>query len=178
MHAALAAGYTHALQIDADGQHALSDVPAFLSASALSPVAVVCGCPIFDQSIPKVRRYFRRLTHALVWLNTISLEVRDSMCGFRVYPLALMVAMLDAERPGTRMDFDIEVLVRLHWRGVPMVWLPTRVSYPADGLSHFRCFLDNLLISRVHARLFFGMLLRLPRLLARRMRAAGGVSHA
>ena len=178
LRAALAAGHTHALQVDADGQHALDDVPAFLSASAASPAAVVCGCPVFDRSIPKVRLYFRYLTHVLVWLNTLSLQVRDSMCGFRVYPLTATVAVLDEERVGARMDFDIEVLVRLHWRGVPMVWLPTRVSYPLDGVSHFRSFLDNVLISRVHARLFLGMLLRLPRLLARRMRAAAGVSHA
>jgi hypothetical protein len=90
------------------------------------------------------------------------------MCGFRVYPVAELVRLLDEERPGSRMDFDIEVLVRLHWRGVSMRWLDTRVGYPQDGISHFRLGLDNLLISRMHLRLFLGMLRRLPRLVSRR----------
>jgi glycosyltransferase involved in cell wall biosynthesis len=177
LRAAAAAGYSHALQVDADGQHALEDAPRFLAAAAADPAAVICGLPVFDASMPRLRYYARYLTHVFVWLNTLSLEVRDAMCGFRVYPLAATLAMLDAEHPGSRMDFDIEVLVRLHWRGLRLVWLPTRVAYPADGVSHFRMVLDNALITRVHARLFLGMLARLPRLLARRARGARW-SHA
>jgi glycosyltransferase involved in cell wall biosynthesis len=169
-----AAGYTHAIQIDADGQHTIADLPAFLAAAAAAPDAVVCGLPVFDASIPRHRFAFRYLTHVLVWLNTLSLDIRDSMCGFRVYPIAIMQRMCREEPPGSRMEFDIEVLVRLHWRGVPMVWIPTAVHYPADGVSHFLMFLDNALISRLHARLFLGMLVRLPLLLLRRM----GLSHA
>ena len=169
---AAARGHSHALQIDADGQHETADIPRFLAASRAAPAAVVCGRPVFDASIPRVRYFARYLTHALVWLHTLSLDIRDSMCGFRVYPVATMVTLLDEEPPGSRMDFDIEVLVRLHWRGVPMTWLDTRVGYPQDGVSHFRLGLDNLLISRMHARLFFGMLRRLPRMAERRLRGA------
>ncbi len=161
-------GYTHALQVDADGQHALADIPAFLAAAQASPAALVCGRPAFDASMPRARRYGRYLTHVWVWINTLSFDIPDSMCGFRVYPLEPVLTMLDEERVGLRMDFDIEVLVRLHWRGLAMVWLPTRVTYPSDGISHFRVFLDNFLITRVHTRLFFGMLWRLPRLLRSR----------
>jgi len=90
------------------------------------------------------------------------------MCGFRVYPLEQLIE-LDRERKlGARMSFDIEILVRLCWAGIEIINLPTRVSYPADGVSHFRGWLDNLLISRLHATLFFGMLLRLPSLIARK----------
>jgi hypothetical protein len=70
------------------------------------------------------------------------------------------------------MDFDSEVLVRLYWRGVRMHWLPTQVRYPVDGVSHFRLVRDNWLITRMHTRLFFGMLRRSPRLLARKLRVA------
>lgn len=178
LRAALAAGYTHGLQVDADGQHAIADVPRFLAAGAARPDALVCGQPVFDASMPRSRYYLRYLTHVLVWLNTLSLQVRDSMCGFRLYPLAPVVAMLGEERPGQRMDFDIEVMVRLSWRGLPMVWLPTRVTYPADGVSHFRMVLDNVLITRLHARLFAGMLRRAPRLLARRQAIARDAAHA
>lgn len=164
-------GYTHALQIDADGQHDTGDIPRFLAVSREHPQAVVCGCPVYDASVPKSRLYARYATHAWVWIHTLSFDIRDSMCGFRVYPVAAVVDVIDREAPGERMDFDVEVLVRLHWRGLRIVSQPTRVSYPRDGISHFRVWLDNLLISRMHALLFFGMLRRFPQLMWRRMRA-------
>jgi len=120
--------------------------------------------------VPRGRLYGRYATHIWVWINTLSLSIRDSMCGFRVYPLASTLALLDSERVGRRMDFDSEILVRLFWRGQPMHWLPVRVHYPLDGVSHFQLWRDNWLISAMHARLFFGMLWRAPRLLWRRWR--------
>jgi len=164
-------GYSHALQIDADGQHDVRDIPAFLAASVAQPDSVICGCPVYDASVPKGRLYGRYLTHVWVWINTLSFDIKDSMCGFRVYPLEPTVALIDATAIGRRMDFDVEVLVRLYWRGVGVVNQPTHVSYPSDGISHFRVWLDNVLISRMHTQLFFGMLLRLPALLWRKVRA-------
>jgi glycosyltransferase involved in cell wall biosynthesis len=166
---AAAAGYTHVLQIDADGQHDASSLPRFLAAAAADPDVVVCGQPVFDASIPRHRLYLRYLTHAMVWLNTLSFDIPDAMCGLRVYPLAVALPVLAAEPPGRRMDFDVEALVRLYWRGVRMRWLPVGVGYPADGVSHFRLVRDNWLITCMHTRLFFGMLRRAPQLLARRM---------
>jgi hypothetical protein len=90
------------------------------------------------------------------------------MCGFRVYPLAALIELDRTHKLGERMNFDIEALVRLHWAGVKIINLPTAVSYPSDGVSHFRGGLDNFLISRLHATLFFGMLVRAPRLVARK----------
>lgn len=170
--AAAAAGFTHALQIDADGQHDPADLPNFLAAAAAEPAALVCGEPRFDASIPRHRLYLRYLTHAMVWLNTLSLDIPDSMCGLRVYPLAVVLPVIEAERPGRRMDFDVEILVRLHWRGAAMRWIPARVRYPRDGVSHFRLVADNWLITLMHARLFLGMLRRSPVLLARRVKSA------
>lgn len=170
MRHAARAGHSHALQIDADGQHCTADIPRFLAQAAANPAALIVGCPQYDESVPAVRLYARYLTHAWVWINTLSLQVRDSMCGFRVYPLAPLLALAERRRLGERMDFDIEVLVRLCWDGLHVVNVPTRVVYPLDGVSHFRVWLDNLLISRMHAALFCGMLLRLPRLLLRARR--------
>jgi len=170
LRAARERGFTHALQIDADGQHALGDVPRFISEARLHPGDVVCGRPVFDASMPKVRFYGRCLSQVFVWLNTLSLDIRDSMCGFRVYPLAPVVDLLDSTSLGKRMDFDVEVLVRLHWRGQPMRWLDTRVSYPMDGVSHFRMVWDNVLMVRMQARLLVGMLVRMPLLLWRKVR--------
>ena len=161
-------GFSHALQVDADGQHDLSAVSLFLDRACQAPEAVICGYPLYDASVPKGRLYARYLTHVWVWINTLSLSIRDSMCGFRVYPLRQAIALLDSVHLGKRMDFDTEILVRLYWQEQPMVWLPTRVHYPTDGVSHFRLWHDNLLISAMHARLFGGMLVRAPKLLWRR----------
>lgn len=161
-------GFSHALQVDADGQHDLGDVQTFLEHSRHAPQALVCGYPQYDASVPKGRLYARYLTHVWVWINSLSLQIPDSMCGFRVYPLPATLALIDNVRLGKRMDFDPEILVRLAWRNQPMRWLPTRVHYPQDGLSHFRLVHDNVLISKMHAKLFFGMLVRAPAILWRR----------
>lgn len=163
-------GYSHALQVDADGQHNLDDLAPFIACSKLHPHAVICGCPVYDASVPKGRLYARYLTHVWVWINTLSLQIRDSMCGFRVYPLGSTVTLINQVKVGKRMDFDSEILVRMAWLNQPMHWLPIRVQYPENGVSHFRLLRDNLLISKMHAKLFFGMLLRAPQILWRRLR--------
>lgn len=160
-------GYSHAVQIDADGQHDLNDLPQMLAAAAAHPLAVVLGQPIFDASIPKLRYYARYLTQIWVVINTLSLQIRDSMCGYRVYPLDACARLVRGTVLEERMAFDVEILVRLYWQGLRIVSIPTKVGYPRDGVSHFRAWEDNLRISLTHARLFFGMLARLPQLLAR-----------
>ena len=164
-------GFTHALQVDADGQHDLRDVATFMQVSQQNPEALICGYPQYDASVPKGRLYARYLTHVWVWINSLSLQIPDSMCGFRVYPLAPTLALINSVTLGKRMDFDPEILVRLAWRNQPMRWLPTKVHYPQDGLSHFRLFHDNALISGMHTKLFFGMLVRLPSILWGRFKA-------
>jgi glycosyltransferase involved in cell wall biosynthesis len=167
--AAARLGATHAVQIDADGQHDAADIPAFLTLAEARPQVIVCGAPVYDASVPKGRLYGRYLTHVWVWINTLSFDIRDSMCGFRVYPLERVLPLIDTETMGLRMDFDPEIMVRAHWRGIPVVNRETRVTYPMDGVSHFDVVRDNVRISKMHARLFFGMLWRLPRLLWRKV---------
>jgi len=164
-------GYSHVLQIDADGQHRVADIPKFLALAAEHPATIIAGCPIYDESVPAIRLYCRYLTHICVWINTLSLDIRDSMCGFRVYPVAPVMALVARQKIGSYMNFDTDILVRLYWDGLDVINLPTRVSYPSDGVSHFRLWLDNVLITRMHATLFFGMLRRIPSLLARKWRA-------
>ncbi|WP_406662859.1 glycosyltransferase [Gallaecimonas sp. GXIMD1310] len=170
LRSALAAGFSHGFQVDADGQHALDDIPRFLAAAEQAPDTLVAGMPAYDASVPKGRLYGRYVTHVWVWIETLSLTIKDAMCGFRVYPLAATVALFDRVNLGQRMDFDIEVLVRLFWSGMNIEQLKTKVIYPEDGSSHFQAWRDNWLISKMHTRLFFGMLPRLPKLLARHFR--------
>ncbi len=155
LRAAREGGYSHALQVDADGQHDLAHVEAFLAMARTYPDHLICGRPRFDDSIPRGRYYGRYLTHVWVWINTGSFSIPDAMCGFRVYPIAAITPLLTENTLGDRMDFDIEILVRAYWWKIPMKWLPVRVHYPRNNRSHFRPWEDNWRISRMHARLFF-----------------------
>ncbi len=168
LEAAFKQGFTHALQIDADGQHDHSDIPNFIEYSREYPKNIVSGQPIYDSSIPKSRLYGRYISHFWVWVETLSFDIKDSMCGFRVYPLDPIISLLKDTTLGQRMDFDTEILVRLYWRGVPTHFIKTRIVYPLDGISHFNNLTDNLRITKLHTRLFFGMLKRLPCLIGRR----------
>lgn len=170
LRAASDAGFSHALQVDADGQHDTADIGRLLAAAEAHPESLVCGQPVFGDDIPASRRWGRKLTNVLVALETWLRQVPDAMCGFRVYPLASVVTLIAATSPGQRMDFDVEVLVRACWRGIPLRVVPTRVRYPAGGVSHFNYLRDNAIISAMHARLMVGMLLRSPALLYRRLR--------
>jgi glycosyltransferase involved in cell wall biosynthesis len=171
MRHARADGMTHALQIDADGQHDSRDVPRFLERGAARPEALLVGQPIFDASVPKSRLYGRALTNFWVCVETLSLAIKDTQCGFRLYPLTAACALIDEVALPWRMDFDIAIVVHLAWQGVPVENLPTRVAYPAGGVSHFHVVRDNLRISVAHTLLVFGMLARLPRLLGRKLSA-------
>ncbi len=166
--AAADAGFSHAVQVDADGQHAIEDIPRLLALAKKHPTALISGQPIYDDSVPRSRLYGRWVTHIWVWIETLSLQLKDSMCGFRVYPVAPTLQLAQRVTLGKRMDFDTEVMVRLYWQGNTSYFIPTRVTYPQDGLSHFDALKDNLRISLMHTRLFFGMLPRIPSLLFRR----------
>lgn len=160
-------GFSHAIQIDADGQHDLEALPKLLEKSQASPTHLISGQPVYDDSVPKARLYGRYATHIWVWIETLSFSIKDSMCGFRAYPIAITQAVLDKYDVGSRMDFDIEVLVRLYWEGCDIDFIDTRVIYPEGGISHFDALWDNVKISWMHTRLFFGMLPRAPKLIAR-----------
>jgi len=165
-----ALGFSHAIQIDADGQHDVNDIPAFLEAGRQHPEALILGQPLFDETAPKSRVYGRRIANLWVWINTLSSAVADSMCGFRVYPLGPVAELSRVTDIARGMDFDIDILVRLYWQGTDVVNIPTRVQYPYDGVSHFKLWQDNVRISKAHAKLFFGMLIRIPQLLGRHLR--------
>ena len=165
-------GFTHAIQVDADGQHDITDINKLVALSQAQPNQLISGRPIYNESVPKHRYYARYLTHVWVWIETLSFDIKDTMCGFRVYPLAETLGLLEKHGTlGQYMAFDTEVMVRLYWDGVETTFLATKVNYPEHGVSHFRLWEDNVAISWMHTRLVFGMLKRLPQLLLRKFRA-------
>lgn len=170
---AAAAGYTHVLAMDSDGQHAPESIPQFMTASARQPAAMILGEPVFDASAPALRVKGRRVSNWWANLETLWAGIHDSLFGFRVYPVDALLRVMHKQRWMRRFDFDPEAVVRLCWAGVKPVNLPAPVRYYAaaeGGVSHFRYLRDNALLTWMHLRLFAGFLLRLPWLLWRRMR--------
>lgn len=154
--------WTHAIQIDADGQHDLDAVSRMIELSENHPNQVICGVPVYDDTIPKSRKIGREITHFWVRLETMGNEIKDSMCGLRVYPIEETNYIFENEYIGARMDFDTEVLVHLNWRGVRTIDLPVKVTYPENNISNFRVLRDNVRISLMHTRLFIQSPLRVP----------------
>ena len=171
LEAAAGAGFTHALVMDADGQHPAGHVRGFMQASAERPDAVILGLPQFGPEAPPVRVKGRRISNWWANLETLWAGIGDSLCGFRVYPVAPLLAAM-ARSPGMRrFDFDPEAAVRLVWRGVPTINLAVPVRYvPREegGVSHFKYGRDNALLTWMHVRLVLGLLIRWPMLVRRR----------
>jgi glycosyltransferase involved in cell wall biosynthesis len=170
-------GFTHALTMDSDGQHPAERIRAFMQASIALPAAMVLGCPVFDASAPALRVKGRQISNWWANLETLWAGIHDSLYGFRVYPIEALIAIMRRQPWMRRFDFDVEAVVRLCWRGVRPVNLPAPVRYfrPEEGgVSHFNYWRDNVLLTWMHFRLFWGFIVRLPPLLARRRRRAGG----
>ena len=163
-------GLTHVLQMDADGQHDIEKAAFFLEESARYPDKVICAYPKYDQSAPRSRVTGRKIANFWAAVVTLSGELTDVLCGFRVYPVGSAVRIAGNPLMDRRMGFDPEILVRLYWRRVFPVFHPIEVIFPKDGISNFRMLRDNLHISWTFTRLFCGMLLRLPLLIFIRRR--------
>jgi glycosyltransferase involved in cell wall biosynthesis len=167
---ALAAGYTHILTMDADGQHPAGQVPKFFELCLAHPEAAVFGRPVFDSSAPAIRVNGRKVSNFWANFETLGWGIDDSLFGMRLYPAAALLEVMESTSFARRFDFDPEVAVRLAWRGVPILNLPTPVRYPSKeegGISQFRYLRDNVLLTWMHARLVAGFFLHLPVLIAR-----------
>jgi len=169
---AQALGFTHVLTMDSDGQHPAECIREFMHASLAAPDSMVLGAPIFDASAPGLRVKGRKISNWWTNLETLWAGIHDSLFGFRVYPIGPLISVMLRQPWMRRFDFDVEAVVRLSWRGVRPVNLPAPVRYfkaEDGGVSHFKYGRDNTLLTWMHFRLFFGFLLRLPRLVARRL---------
>lgn len=166
-----AAGFTHAMAMDADGQHPTDRIREFMAVSATNPEALILGLPVFDASAPRVRVHGRKLSNWCAELETLGAGIGDSLFGFRVYPIAPLREIMERQPWMRRFDFDAEAAVRLCWRGVRPINLAAPVKYfrlEEGGVSHFRYLRDNVLLTWMHARLILEALVRLPVLLGRR----------
>jgi glycosyltransferase involved in cell wall biosynthesis len=159
---------SHVLQIDADCQHDAERSGFFLETSAQHPEAAICGFPEFDESVPSIRIKGKKIANFWVRIVSLSKDITDAQCGFRVYPVEKTFNILHNCCFDKRMGFDLEVLVRMSWAGVPLKFYSVKVHYPKDGISHYRYVIDNVRITLMFFRLFFGMVIRFPVLLFRK----------
>ena len=169
--AAAAEGFTHVLTMDSDGQHPAACVPEFMARSAAEPRAVILGIPVFDTSAPLLRVRGRRISNFFGILETVGFGIADTLYGFRVYPIADLMAVMRSQPWMRRFDFDPEAAVRLVWRGLKPVNISAPVRYlrPEEGgVSHFNYYRDNALLTWMHTRLVLEFVLRLPFLLWRK----------
>jgi len=161
---------THVLQIDADGQHDDSKISFFLEESAKYPDSIICGNPEYDETVPKIRLYGRKISNFWAAIVTLSGDLKDVLCGFRVYPVDITYRITRNRFIDKRMGFDPEIMARLYWNKVYPVFHPIKVIYPEGGISNFNAVKDNLRISWMFTRLFFGMILRLPLLIINKIK--------
>ncbi len=173
LEAAAAAGFTHVLTMDADGQHPAALIPDFMAASQAAPAAMILGKPVFGPEAPALRVNGRKVSNGWANFETLWMGIGDSLYGFRVYPIAPLMRIMQGRRWMRRFDFDPEAVVRLCWAGVQPINKDAPVRYLSaeeGGVSHFRYLRDNLLLTWMHTRLFLGFVGRLPLLLLRRWR--------
>ena len=173
LEAAAAAGFTHVLTMDADGQHPAALIPDFMAASQAAPAAMILGKPVFGPEAPALRVNGRKVSNGWANFETLWKGIGDSLYGFRVYPIAPLMRIMRGRRWMRRFDFDPEAVVRLCWAGVQPINKDAPVRYLSaeeGGVSHFRYLRDNILLTWMHTRLFLGFLGRLPLLLLRRWR--------
>jgi glycosyltransferase involved in cell wall biosynthesis len=155
---ALESGFTHALVMDADGQHPGDSIESLIQISRQDANTVVMGQPVFGPEVPKARLYGRRLTIFWTELETLYAGLGDTLFGMRVYPLKPLCKVMHSTGFARGYDFDPEVAVRLVWEGVRPVQLPVPVRYftkAEDGVSHFHYIRDNVKLTALHFRLMF-----------------------
>lgn len=167
------AGFTHALTMDADGQHPADRIAEYTALASRHPEALLLGLPVFGPEAPQVRVQGRKISNLWANLETLGWGIGDSLFGMRVYPIEPLLKAFASTPFGRRFDFDTEMAVRIAWQGVPIINVPTPVKYLSReecGVSQFRYGRDNVLLTWMHLRLFLSFLARLPVLVFRKLR--------
>jgi len=167
--AALEGGYEYAISIDSDGQHFAKDLPAFLDHLTKNPGALIIGARNMDQSsVPGKSSFGHRFSNFWFQVET-DIQLPDTQSGYRLYPIARLQSMVFITR---RFEFEIEVIVRAAWKGIPVISVPVAVYYPPpqERISHFRPFIDFTRISILNTVLVLISFLYIkPRDLLRRL---------
>lgn len=152
-------GFRYAIALDADGQHLPEDLPKLAAAVTAEPGALVIGArDLIAAGAPASSEFGRKFSNFWVWFEA-GVRVEDSQSGFRAYPLPESIQLRGRN---TRYDFEVEILLRAGWAGIPLRTVPIGVIYPKDRITHFRPFADNVRISLLNTLTCLRLLLPLP----------------
>ena len=134
-------GFTHAITMDADGQHFAEDIPKFLAAAQAQPEALIVGVRNLREAGAPGHRQCSNAVSTFWFRVETGVKLRDTQCGFRGYPLALTQTLLTRSE---RYAFELEIMVRAAWTGIPIVAVPVKCTYRPEQIrqSHFRPVVD------------------------------------
>ena len=155
---ALAEGFDYAITMDSDGQHFAADLPSFLNVLNENPESIIIGARNMDQStVPGKSSFGNKFSNFWFWVTT-GIRMDDTQSGYRWYPIRRMRNINFFTR---KFEFEIEVLVRSSWIGIPVKSIPVEVFYPEKGkrITHFRPFKDVTRITILNTVLVFAALL-------------------
>ncbi|MGV3762370.1 DUF2062 domain-containing protein [Parapedobacter sp.] len=140
-----AQGFDYAITIDSDGQHFPDDIPIFVRAIETEGMALLIGDRNMERDgIPGKSSFGNRFSNFWFRFET-GISLSDTQSGFRLYPLN---ALRNIRFYTSKFEFEIEVIVKAAWRGIPVRNVPIRVLYdPTERVSHFRPFRDFTRIS-------------------------------
>jgi glycosyltransferase involved in cell wall biosynthesis len=147
---AMELGFSYAITIDSDGQHYATDIPLFLKALKENPGALIVGARTLPAEKMRAGSSFAN-RFSNFWFRFISgVSLPDTQSGFRLYPLESLQSIRFLTR---KYEFELEVLIRSAWRGIPLMNIPIKVFYPEkeERVSHYRPFRDFVRISVLNA---------------------------
>lgn len=163
-------GWAYAITIDSDGQHDPADLPKFLEKIEATPGSLVIGSRNLDQEgIPGGTTFGNKFSNFWTWVET-GYRLPDTQSGFRLYPIEKLAKTRFFTR---RFEFEIEVLIRSAWKGIPITSVPVSVKYPPkeERVSHFRPFTDFARISLLNSVLtILALLIFRPLMIYRKAR--------
>ena len=154
-------GYKTAITLDTDGQHDPADLAQFKALLKENNEALILGSRNMKRKdVPKRSSFGRSFSNFWVQVAT-GYKLSDTQTGFRAYPLELINGITWYTH---RFEFEIEVMVRLAWRRVPILEVPIAVEYPENRVSHFRPFQDFMRVSFLNTFLVpIGLLYQRPK---------------
>lgn len=157
---AVVQGFTHVLTVDGDGQHLLSEAQKLIDKAIEHPWDLIIGKRRFEAAadVPGVSKFGRKFSNFWVQYQTGE-AIHDSQSGFRLYPL---FHLQNWKFWTKRYDFEIEVLIRMLWKGAGIHEVDIEVYYPPEDqrVSHFNKLWDNVRISLLNTVLVVVSLLR------------------
>lgn len=143
---AIEKGFEYVISIDSDGQHFPKDFVSFLNKIEEAPESLIIGARNMTvENVPNKSNFGNRVSNFWFKVET-GISLPDTQSGFRLYPIQKL------KKIGfftTKFEFEIEVIVKAAWRGIPVISVPVSVYYAPvnERISHFNARRDSTRIS-------------------------------